>query len=119
MKTVPQQTEEDFLLVKQYVLLPILLDVLERDINVLGTVRLKMPEVYINHLRQVQDQTHKDLVRIRNRLKTRGIRVYEENRTANGIEALYLCRGYHRKLSMLWSVVKSDIERGLTRYLQN
>ena len=44
------ETEEDLQLVKDYILLPLLLDVLERDMIALGTVKLKMDVVYARAL---------------------------------------------------------------------
>ncbi|WP_314585997.1 hypothetical protein [Paenibacillus terrigena] len=117
MKSVPLQTEVDFTLVKQYILLPIVLDVLERDMQTLGMAPLKMPTIYVRNLQQVQRQVHEDLVRIRKQLRAHGLKVYEEKRTKSGVEVLYVCRGYHHTFSMLWSLIKAEIERYLSEYM--
>ncbi|OPA77426.1 hypothetical protein BVG16_13275 [Paenibacillus selenitireducens] len=117
MKSIPLQTEVDFTLVKQYVILPIVLDVLERDMQTIGTAPLKMPMIYVRNLRHVQNQVHEDLVRIRKQLRAHGLKVYEEKRTKIGVEVLYICRGYHHTFSMLWSLVKAEVERYLSEYL--
>ncbi|WP_152392373.1 hypothetical protein [Paenibacillus guangzhouensis] len=117
MKSVPLQTEVDFTLVKQYILLPIVLDVLERDMQTLGMAPLKMPSIYVRNLQQVQRQVHEDLVRIRKQLRAHGLKVYEEKRTKSGVEVLYVCRGYHHTFSMLWSLIKAEIERYLSEYM--
>ncbi|MFD0616578.1 hypothetical protein ACFQZR_03830 [Paenibacillus sp. GCM10027629] len=117
MKSVPLQTEVDFTLVKQYILLPIVLDVLERDMQTLGMAPLKMPSIYVRNLQQVQRQVHEDLVRIRKQLRSHGLKVYEEKRTKSGVEVLYVCRGYHHTFSMLWSLIKAEIERYLSEYM--
>ncbi|WP_018756485.1 hypothetical protein [Paenibacillus terrigena] len=117
MKSVPLQTEVDFTLVKQYILLPIVLDVLERDMQTLGMAPLKMPTIYVRNLQQVQRQVHDDLVRIRKQLRAHGLKVYEEKRTKSGVEVLYVCRGYHHTFSMLWSLIKAEIERYLSEYM--
>ncbi|WP_136606372.1 hypothetical protein [Paenibacillus dokdonensis] len=113
----PTPAEEDTLLVKTYLLHVILLDVLERDIRTLGTLALKLPDVYIRGLSGVQNRVIYRLTAIRKDMRNRGIRVYEENRNTKGVEALYLCRGYQRRFFMLWSYVKAETASELCVYL--
>lgn len=105
------ETEEDLQLVKEYILLPILLDVLERDIKTLGTVKLKMDVIYVKVLRSAQDLITSDVTMIRKKMRGRGIKVYEQQRTESCIEAHYLCRGYHHRFSMLWGLVKAQLHK--------
>lgn len=113
----PLQTEKDLTLVKEYILLPIILDVLERDVKVLETAQLKMSVIYVKTLRCIQDKVIADLVLLRKRLRECGIKIYEQHRTQSGIEAEYLCRGYHHTFSMLWGLVKAELEKRLSVYL--
>ncbi|WP_163857959.1 hypothetical protein [Paenibacillus elgii] len=117
MKPAPLETEEDLQLVKEFILLPLLLDVLERDISALETTPLKMFIIYTKKLRHIQDQITADLVPIRTKLRERGIKIYEQKRTKMRIEACYLCRGYHRHFSMLWGLVKAELHVKLSMYL--
>jgi hypothetical protein len=117
MKQPPLQTEEDLRLVKEVILLPILLDVLESDIQTFMTVPLKMDVIYIKTLQLVQDRTMSDLTILRGELRKHGIRIYEQQRTQLGVEAQYLCRGYHHKFSMLWGLVKSEVKVRLSIYM--
>ncbi|MCJ8011246.1 hypothetical protein MUG84_05725 [Paenibacillus sp. KQZ6P-2] len=113
----PAPAEEDTLLVKTYVLHVILLDVLERDIRTMGSLALKLPDVYIRGLSGIQNKAMRRLTDIRTDMRSRGIRVYEENRSTKGVEALYLCRGYQRRFFMLWSYVKAETASELCTYL--
>lgn len=114
MKIPPMQTTDEPSLVKSYVLLPILLDVLERDIATLTIVGLKLPAVYVACLQSVQDEIMVELTKLRQQMRQRGIKVYEQKRTKQALEVHYLCRGYHHHFSMLWTVVKPEIERRLS-----
>ncbi len=118
VRPIPIETEEELQWIKEFMLLPVLLDVLERDMKLFKTMPLKMPEVYIQILHRVQDQAMIDLVEIRRQLKAHGMRVYDQKRTHLGMNAEYLCRGYHHRFSMLWNVVKAEIEQRLRAYLQ-
>ncbi|GAB6990484.1 hypothetical protein [Paenibacillus pini] len=113
----PAPAEEDTLLIKKYVLHVVLLDVLERDMRTMDTLSLKMPELYIRGLSIIQDQAMTRLTSIRQAMKVHGIRIYEENRTTQGIQTLYLCRGYQRRFFMLWPYIKAETISELSRYL--
>jgi hypothetical protein len=117
MKRPPLETEEERQWVIQYALPPVLLDVLERDIRTLDTLKLKMPLVYIRSLRRVQDRVACELSVLRGKLRARGIRIYDQRRTKEELEALFLCRGYHRKCSIPWDLVKAQVQRKLGSYL--
>ncbi|MBG9564922.1 MULTISPECIES: hypothetical protein [Paenibacillaceae] len=117
MTQAPLETEGDLQLVKEYILLPILLDVLERDIKALGTVKLKMDVVYVRALRSAQDLITADVTLLRKKMRGRGIKVYEQQRTELCIEARYLCRGYQHRFSMLWGLVKAELNKYLSKYL--
>lgn len=117
MNQAPLATEEDIQLVKEYVLLPILLDALERDIIIMRTVKLNMDVIYEKSLRQAQDQIIAEVVLLRKKMSKRGIKVYEQKQTKLFLEARYLCRGYHHKFSMLWGLVKAEQHKYLNIYL--
>ncbi|SHE11651.1 Uncharacterised protein [Chlamydia abortus] len=118
MNKATLETEEELQLIKEYTLLPILLDVLERDVAVLEKARLKMSPVYVRKLKQAQDQISIHLAHIRKALRRRGIKVYELQRTRLGIEAHYLCKGYNHTFSMLWSLVKAELYKELSSLLE-
>lgn len=116
--TIPVRTEEELQYVKRFVVLPIVLDVLERDMTMLDTVPLKMPTLYIQMLRGIQQQALNELATIRRRLREHGIKVYEQRRASAGVEAAYLCRGYHYHFAMQWDVVRAEVEESMRAYLK-
>jgi len=115
--TILNVTERERQLVKDYLLLPIMLDVLERDIAAIGRVKLKFPNLYTAILRSAQDAITTELHGIRKVFRHAGIKVYDEIRTKEGIEAKYLCRGYEHSMMMLWELVKVECEIRLAELL--
>lgn len=93
----PIQTEEELVLVKQYVLLGIVMRILDHDIRVIGTSAIKLPRFYESMMRGMQDRVLLDLAGIRRKFRETGIKVYEEKREADGLHAEYVCRGYHHR----------------------
>jgi len=118
MKLTPAETEEELQWILAYMVLPVVLDVLERDIRALDTIKLKMPVVYMRSLRRVQNLACMDMADLRGKLRIRGIRVLDQRRTKERLEADFLYRSYRRKCSMPWGVVKAEVERKLGDYLE-
>lgn len=114
---MPLESEEELQMIKHYLLLPVLMDVLERDMRTLAKAGLKMPAPYLRSLRAAQQAACNEEVSIRRRFRANGIRIYRQRRTPLGIEAEYLCRGYERRMCLLWSNIRSDTEQLLHRYM--
>lgn len=113
----PLVSEDELRLVKDYVLLLILLNVLDKDIETLKTIKLKMTNIYITNWLSVHQKVCSDIVELKREFRNRGIKIYEQKRTKESIVAKYLCRGYHHDLSMLWGLVKAEVEKKLSVYL--
>lgn len=91
---------EDSQLVKSYVLLPLILSALERDAKLIS-VHLRTPDPYLDVLSSASALATKDLAEVRKSMRRRGVKVYEQQRLPNGIEARFLCRGYHEQMLLL------------------
>lgn len=115
-RPLPLQNEEEFKMVKESVLLPLLLDVLERDAKLLKTIPLKLPDVYLHAFRRAQDRVCSDLVLLRKTMRKHQLNVYEHRRTKLGVEADYLYQGYHHHFSMLWGLIRAELETRLHVY---
>jgi hypothetical protein len=119
MIQAPPATEIDMRLVKESILFPLLMDILEKDIQTLSNVKLRAGKHYISSLRRVQDRIHADLALLRTEMYQRGLKVYEQQRKDYGIEAKYLCRGYHQDFRMLMGFVNAELSRYMSHYLNS
>ncbi|OMF77635.1 hypothetical protein BK142_12010 [Paenibacillus glucanolyticus] len=104
-------------LVKDFILLPLLLDVMEKDQGILSAAALKMPVITNTIIKRLQKAALADLSQVRQDMRQRGMKVYEERKTRLGVEVEFLCRGYHHKLSVLWGLVEAEIEQRSYTYL--
>ncbi|MNI51362.1 hypothetical protein D3C73_1060860 [compost metagenome] len=104
------ETAEDLLLVKGYVLLPILLDMLSRDIDRLQAFA---DGVIFHHLifylREMESFIFAELHHLKKGLKQHNIRIVSVDTNAAGIEVLYKVRGYQHNFTMLRSLVKAEL----------
>jgi hypothetical protein len=104
------ETEEDIQIVKAYTLLPILLDMLARDMNELRTHRDKI--VYrhvVFYLKEVEDAIYPELQSLKRKMTTRGIKVLNTEMSSLGIDVEYKVRGYIHHFTMLRSLVKAEL----------
>lgn len=102
-------SEADRILVKRYLVTQMVLDAFERDKRHVQTFGLfKSPQLYTDLIDKAMDDAIKELTSVRKAFRNRGIKVYDEHRTAKGVEAKYMCRGYHSETSMLWSFITAE-----------
>ncbi|WP_058303544.1 hypothetical protein [Gorillibacterium timonense] len=113
---VPTATEKQ--LVKHYVLLPVLLTMLQQDIDAIrdSAVRISFPHIVV--IQRMMDSVREDLSRIRANLGLAGIRIYSEERDSEGISCRYVCRGYRETFRMPREDVKTEISLLAGRYVE-
>ncbi|WP_284638945.1 hypothetical protein [Paenibacillus silviterrae] len=104
------ETEEDIQIIKEYTLLPILLDMLARDLNELKMYKDKV--VYhhvISYLQEVERSIFPELQAIKSRMRKHNIQILKTEMNALGIEVEYKVRGYIHHFQMLRSLVKAEL----------
>lgn len=109
-------TPVDTSYIKLYLLLPLILSAFERDKKVAASA-FKTPSPYIELINESIGRVEVDLKDIRIKMRTNGLKVYEERLTPKGIEAKYLCRGYHHEFSMLSSFMAAESSVLMEKYL--
>lgn len=113
----PSETEEA--LVRNYVLFPLLLTVLERDKKVIGESPLKTKEPYLILLQEAIKKVEMDIALNKKSLRSYGIRVYEQKKTHLGMAIRFLYKGYHHVFNPSWDVLRSEVKKNMLIYLRN
>ncbi|MDD9270197.1 hypothetical protein ACFPES_24370 [Paenibacillus sp. GCM10023248] len=104
------ETEEDVQIIKEYTLLPILLDMLARDMEELKVYKDKIVYNHILfYLREVENAIYPQLQHIKSMMKKRDIKVIHTETNALGINVEYKVRGYIHHFTMLRSLVKAEL----------
>jgi hypothetical protein len=109
MKKPQEVTLDELILVKDSIIYPVILDVLERDIGKMKSIDLKIPMVYIGNLKHLQGQITQELNDIKRELRKRGIKISEQDRSVNGITTKYICRGYQHQVTFLPGMIRSCV----------
>lgn len=104
------ETEEDIQIIKEYTLLPILLDMLARDIAELSRHQNKMIyNLVIFYLKGVEELIHLELKALRAKMRQQRIQILATTMDALGVEVEYKVRGYIHHFKMLRSLVKAEL----------
>ena len=104
------ETEEDIQIMKEYTLLPILLDMFARDVEHLTIYQDKIIYHYvIHHLKEVEQSIYPVLQILKNKMKERQITILSTDMNTLGIEVEYKVRGYIHHFNMLRSLIKAEI----------
>lgn len=104
-----KQTPEELKLIKLYLELPVVADVIESDKKKIANSNIIMKEELLKHFNQIQDNIIKETYITKQELKLEGIRIIEETKTDSHIEALYRFNGYQHKITLLWSKARADV----------
>lgn len=96
--------------VKTYLELPVLLDELELHVKNMQAADLKLTPVVILYFNELQNRVLKEINETRKIMRTQGIKILQQNRLEDRLEATYLCRGYNWSITLLNQKLQSDIE---------
>lgn len=110
------ETDEDVQLIKEFTLLPILLDMLSRDCEELRVHKDKIIYSHILfYLKEVENAIYPEIQSIKSRMKKRDIKVLNTSMTALGINVEYKVRGYIHHFTMIRSLIKAELMTTLMR----
>jgi hypothetical protein len=107
---------QDNMLVKSYILLPLILSAFERDASILSA-ELRTPAPYLEVVRTAAGAAIADLRNVRTEMRARGLKVYAQQQLEVGIEAKFVCRGYHERMLLLDDVITAQSTIRMRRYL--
>lgn len=109
-------TEEEQGMITEFIILPFVLSVFDRDAKVIGDhVKTKAP--YIQTIELAMDRITTNLTEVRKEFRKRDIRVFPTRRTEHGIQCSYMCRGYENELELMWNYVRAEVEIRMKHYL--
>lgn len=109
-------TSEEKQLIMKYAMLPYILDRLEEDTLIMRDV-LKTSGPYVNMIQRAIKRIETDIIGIRKSFRESNIKVYEENRTDQGVELKYNCSGYRHVSMYKWDFLQLTVDEMIGEYL--
>lgn len=111
-------TGDDHSLIKPYILIPLVMSAFDRDKEQIRLFAdLKTPGPYLDVIEAALDRATREFTELKREFRKRGIKVYELKRSPVGYDAKYVCRGYHRTFSLLYTYANAEGEILMRKYL--
>lgn len=112
-------TEEELHLIKEFILLPILLTIVQNNLDKVKYDPSPLKPLFEQSTEILMDIIHTDLVKVKKELNARKIKVVELQASGgHSIVYDYYCRGYKQQFTMLRTVVKSEMSIKLGYYTE-
>ncbi|MFB6475796.1 hypothetical protein ACFCW7_23330 [Paenibacillus glucanolyticus] len=109
-------TAEDRQYVKRYILLQLVIAAYERDCRQIEE-NLKTPAPYVDTIKLAINRVWDDQKDIKNHFRSKGLKVYEQTNTQNGIHAKFMCRGYRSEMELRWEFITAEASVLMRKYL--
>lgn len=110
-------TREELELIRNYVLLPIMLDVIQNNSDKLKYDLSPLNELFLLSGQKLMDRVHDDLAAARKEMRRIGIKVEETDRERAALHFTFWIRGYEDTFSLIREVIKAEISTRLARYI--
>ncbi|MFB6365066.1 hypothetical protein ACFCP7_13480 [Paenibacillus elgii] len=112
-------TPEEYTMARDYILLPHMLTMIERNIEEIRASTNILKRLYMIAAQTVMNQIHKDMYSLRRELSKRNIKVINDEQIDLVIYYKIICRGYEERFGIVRDVVRSEISVRLTNYLKD
>ncbi|WP_144025423.1 hypothetical protein [Paenibacillus rhizosphaerae] len=76
--------------------------------NIQNSGYFKTPSLYTDIIDKAIDEAIKELTSVRKAFRNRGIKVYDERKTNLGVDAKFMCRGYHDNMQLRWAFITAE-----------
>ncbi|MDR0271156.1 hypothetical protein [Paenibacillus sp.] len=110
-------TTEELEKIRQYVLLPIMITIVENNRKTIEMSQYPLKKLYVTASEVLMNHIHADLVSIQKTLRERNIKVFEEEKVDSALHYRYVCRGYEDKFAMMRDLVRAEISIGMSKYI--
>ncbi|RAP76127.1 hypothetical protein [Paenibacillus montanisoli] len=118
-KSTPAQlpTKEELELIREFVLLPIMMTIVDKNCTEIGLSSYSMKSLYIKASQVLMTRIHDELSAVRKEMKRRQIKVFEDERVDSAIHYHFICRGYRDTFAMMRDVVRAEMSVRIARYV--
>ncbi|MEK3721961.1 hypothetical protein [Paenibacillus sp. FSL H8-0034] len=108
-KPVQKPTAEEHEMILNSILLPMMLTMVERNGKEFEVSTNMLKRYYVAATQILMQRIHSEMVKNKNELRARKIKVFEDIRPDDDLHYKYLCRGYEYPFAIMRDVVKSRI----------
>lgn len=113
-----KQSSEELEIVKRYIEMPLLMDIIEADKKKIEEGGLRLKTELLTYLENIQDTIIRDGYETKKKLKELDIKIIKQERLKEKLYALYSVRGFEHEMNLLWSKVRTDSLMTLAAYMK-
>ncbi|WP_127586027.1 hypothetical protein [Paenibacillus koleovorans] len=117
-KTSSMPTEEEYHMIRDYVLLPYMLTMVQKGVDELQGSTGVLKKLHLVTSKLVMDRISEDIYHLRREMSRRNIKVLQDDQVDLVVYYKYICRGYENKMGFVREVMRSEISKRFTAYIQ-
>lgn len=111
-------SSEELTLIRDYVLLPHMLTMVQKSIDDINSSTNLLKKAYSALAQEVMARISQDLYGIRREFKRRNIKILNDEQVDTVLYYHFVCRGYQDRFGMVREVMRAEISVRLTKYLK-
>jgi hypothetical protein len=111
-------TREELELIRDHILLPYMLTIVERNGRELQLSTNSLQKLYMSVTTILMNRIHNDLTRVNRELRERKIKVFQDEREDADLHYRYICRGYENKFAIMRDVARASIVIKVGEHIQ-
>ncbi|WP_123039985.1 hypothetical protein [Cohnella candidum] len=116
-KPAGQATPEELKMIRDYVLLPHLLTILQNSLEEVQHSTNVMKKVFAALTQLIMNRVTKDMYQVKRELSRRNIKILNDEQADMVVYHRFVCRGYEDRFGMVREVMRSEISVRLTNYI--
>lgn len=117
-KKTSHPTSEEFSMIRDYILLPHMLTMVQKSIDDIERSPNLLKQLYLAIGQVVMNKISKDMYDIRRELSKRNIKIISDEHEDLIVYHRFLCRGYEDRFGMTRDVIRSEISVQLKKYIK-
>ncbi|WP_246042102.1 hypothetical protein [Cohnella pontilimi] len=111
-----QATPEELTMIRDYVLLPHLLTILQNCLEEVQNSSNVLKRVFAAFTQLLMNRVTKDMYSVKRELSRRNIKILNDEQAELVVYHRFVCRGYEDRFGMVREVMRSELSVRLTKY---
>ncbi len=115
-KLTGRPTREELVMIRDFIIYPHVISMIQRSQEDVSSAQLALKAVIIRCLEYLMHRASNDYYSLKRELKSRNIKVMEEETNDGILYYRYFCRGYDDKFGIVRETLRTEIIQQMTRY---
>ncbi|WP_088832760.1 hypothetical protein [Paenibacillus tyrfis] len=112
-------TREELEMIRDSVLLPIMLTMIEKNGKEITLSVNPLRKLYAAATLALMNRVHSELAAVNRELRDRKIKIFKDDREDTDLHFRYICRGYEDRFSIMRDVARASISMKIGQHIQN